>query len=497
MLAKKRQLGEIVLAGKESARKRKLQREAKEGTIHKIANGIYSSGEVDNIPELVRKKWRTVVGHLVPGGILSHITAFLGMPTDENIITVSHPTKFNKTIELPGLSVILIRGPGQLPGDISLPDNGLIWASQARLLLENMGQSRKQITRAGPKRVEEKLIKILHVNGEKELNKIRDDAKTIAPMLNANQEMERLNGIIGALLGTHEKGQLRTKSGQMVAKGTPVDDGRIERFNLLANYLRTQTLPKLTDTALSIKAQQNFAFFESYFSNYVEGTKFSIEEAEDIVINNKLVVDRPKDSHDVLGVFKLATTPGSRDSVPPPGEAFIVGLSSRHREMMLNRPEANPGELKLEANYAGATQFVLPEMVRGTTQEASSIALTVPEGFPRSLFYEFMVSEIHPFRDGNGRISRIMMNAELSRMGLSRIIIPTLFHPQYVDSKKQLTQNNDPSGYVNALVRMAKWTIQFNYEDELKKLVISFQSCNAMEESPVNYRLLNLDGVSA
>jgi hypothetical protein len=36
------------------------------------------------------------------------------------------------------------------------------------------------------------------------------------------------------------------------------------------------------------------------------------------------------------------------------------------------------------------------------------------------------------------------MNAELSRSGDARIIIPTLFHEEYVDCQRQLThQNND------------------------------------------------------
>jgi fido (protein-threonine AMPylation protein) len=33
----------------------------------------------------------------------------------------------------------------------------------------------------------------------------------------------------------------------------------------------------------------------------------------------------------------------------------------------------------------------------------------------------FLISEVHPFADGNGRIARIMMNAELVAAGEERI----------------------------------------------------------------------------
>ncbi len=52
----------------------------------------------------------------------------------------------------------------------------------------------------------------------------------------------------------------------------------------------------------------------------------------------------------------------------------------------------------------------------------------MPEGLARAVYYAFLVSEIHPFNDENGRLSRLVMNAEMSRVGLNRIIIPTLYH---------------------------------------------------------------------
>jgi hypothetical protein len=298
-----------------------------------------------------------------------------------------------------------------------------------------------------------------------------------------------LNRTIGLLLNTHKQGQFRTRQGQLVAQGTPVDTERMARFELLATALRTAVLPTIRSVAAEGDAKVHFAFIESYFSNYVEGTKFSIEEAEGIVLRNAIVPGRPKDSHDVLGVFNQALRAGTRDSVPPPDAAFVAGLQERHRTMLERRPEANPGELKTDANFAGTTQFVLPAFVRGTLQESSKLALSVPEGLARAIYYAFLVSETHPFDDGNGRLSRLTMNAELSRLGLCRIIIPTLFHPQYVDGQRALTRANEPDGFIKALAFAARWCAGFNYAD-LPALIASLKATNAFEESPVQYKLL-------
>ena len=50
--------------------------------------------------------------------------------------------------------------------------------------------------------------------------------------------------------------------------------------------------------------------------------------------------------------------------------------------------------------------FVKPELVIGTLVEGFRYTEEVPPGFPRALYTLFLVSEVHPFDDGNGRIAR-------------------------------------------------------------------------------------------
>lgn len=496
-LAKSRPTEEIYFANT-PAFARQLQRRAKAGELARIAPGIYT---VDNGQEevqgRVRRHWQALAGKLVPGAVVSHISALGRGMTADGYVTLSHPTQFNKTIKLPGLELVILKGPSQLAGDLALGSSGLFWASRPRMLLENLGRAmKKRPTRAGREAVEEQLISILNANKEDGLNRVRDQARLLAPLMHAENAFESLNEIMSALLKTHSRGKLKTKLGQLLASGTPADSERLNRFEMLASVLRSAALPAIEDGSKNGNAKIHFAFLESYFSNFVEGTRFSIEEAEGIVLRNQLVSGRPKDSHDILGVFNQAMQSGSRNTLPPPGPNFIEGLQERHHAMLLRRPESKPGELKTEANYAGTTLFVEPAFVRGTMQTGSQMALTIPEGLARAIFYAFLVTEIHPFEDGNGRLSRLTMNAELSRLGLCRIIIPTLYHPQYVDCQKALTKNNEPDAFIQALRKAAEWCAQFDYA-ELSSVISTLKTSNAFEESPAQFRLFNADGSRA
>ncbi len=53
----------------------------------------------------------------------------------------------------------------------------------------------------------------------------------------------------------------------------------------------------------------------------------------------------------------------------------------------------------------------------------------------------FLISEVHPFADGNGRVARIMMNAELVAAGENRIIVPAIYRNNYLMALKALSQN--------------------------------------------------------
>ena len=131
--------------------------------------------------------------------------------------------------------------------------------------------------------------------------------------------------------------------------------------------------------------------------------------------------------------------------------------------------------------------------MRGTLIEGSTLARSIPEGLARAIYYSFLVTEVHPFTDGNGRIARLVMNAELSRAGEARIIIPTLFHEEYVDNQRQLSRQNEPAGLIRALSLMQQWTVAFDYAD-VNRLIEAVRHTNALERSRAQFRLSMPDG---
>lgn len=494
-LASTRQEEVLITRGASLADARAIQRKAKEGLLSRVADGVYVNTKDRRAQSvIVRRNWSRILGAVVPGGVVSYRSALAGGITPDNFLVLSHPTRYNKKFELPGLSVYVVRGPSRLAGDMPIGDSHLHFASRPRQLLENLSRSRGPNRRAaGEKAVEQTLVRILNASGEATLNQIRDAARVLAKPLHLGKEFQKLEGVIGALLATHAQGKLKTKEGRLIAKGTPVDKERMERFEILAARLRTDVVPRRPAVATEEPARSNFAFLESYFSNYVEGTEFEIEEAREIALEGRIVEKRPKDSHDVIGVFKLALDSPWRETVPPVGGDFPKELATRHAMMMKNRPEVDPGQFKLQKNRAGGAWFVDPAFVRGTLIDGSELARSVPEGLARGIYLGFLISEVHPFSDGNGRLSRLIMNAELSRTGESRIIIPTLFHEEYVDCQRQLSRQNDPDGLIRALALIQRWTVSFDYRDT-DSVIDAVKKTNALERSRSQFKLKMPDG---
>ena len=93
--------------------------------------------------------------------------------------------------------------------------------------------------------------------------------------------------------------------------------------------------------------------------------------------------------------------------------------------------------------------------------------------FARAVFVLFVTSEVHPFADGNGRISRIMMNAELTAAAQAKILVPTVFRPDYIGALRRLSRDGDPSVLVSAMLRLwdfSRWLSSGDFESLKSRL---------------------------
>lgn len=444
---------------------KKLAKSVAEGKLKRLRAGIYTDAKWEDIPSLINSKWHQIVTYLYPDAVVSHSSAVYLLPK-ENVIFITAPIKIRKKVKISDLLTIEV-----LPGNVELLKEpfqpNAFRSSPVRYLLENLQISHKDVDSVkslGKAWVEKELCRLLERYGEQELNQIRDTARSHAQSLNMKKECDTLCGLIGAILSTQPIDTLSTARAIATAKNEPFDPNRINLFNALADYLKQCSLegrPYTYNTA----SWRHLSFFESYFSNYIEGTEFEIDEAEKIIFEKSEINHRHQDSHDVMSVFDVVQDYTEMVTVPNNADELTNLLSQRHALIMAARPEKRPGKLKLSINKAGDSVFVKPEQVEGTISQAFSVYNKLPEGLPRAIFMQFLISECHPFDDGNGRLSRIMMNAELVYAEQFKIIVPTVHRESYLNGLRQATHNGKFRTLTKVFSDLHGYTSNVNWSD--------------------------------
>lgn len=474
--------GEVVFAEATSASLRLRNKALKEGTLRKVTAKIYTTNLTDSFTSIVKRNWKAILGHLYPDAVISYRTAFELKPNSQDLVFLTYSYTKKKT--LPGLTVHLIKGPEKNEHDIQIP-GGLYLSSDARKALENLEPAHAETKRViTQEELENWLESLLNARGEAGLNLIRDLAKELATT-KWKKEEQKLNAIISALLKTRPSNILVGDAVIKRAQNIPYDTALDQLFDHLFTELTKTIHPIRHNLFVQSNHRQAFAFFESYFSNFIEGTEFEVQEAKDIVFEGKIPINRPKDGHDILGTYALAN---QNLAVPENAESLIHLLKSRHHIMLSNRTEAKPGEFKEQRNRAGETHFVAPELVKGTLYKGFEYYKALPAGFARAAFMMFLIAEVHPFVDGNGRIARIMMNAELSHQSLARILIPIVYREDYLLALRKLTRQGQAETYIKMLDKAHLFTasLQPAAIDELEQQLVA---CNAFKE-PERNRLI-------
>lgn len=234
----------------------------------------------DQPENIIRRNIFIILGKLYPQAVISHRSAFEFKPTPGGHIFLTYT--YTKNISLPGITIHLMEGKGGMPEDTPFIE-GLYLSRPERAFLENMQISRKQGdgSKTLPQQtIEEKLEIIIRTNGEAAINELRDKSREVASVLDMGPEFEKLNTIISALLATHPAQILKSPLAAARAFGEPYDPGRYELFGVLFAALQQMEFKSYPDKNITEHAYRNFAFFESYFSNYIEGTEFEVEDAQ-------------------------------------------------------------------------------------------------------------------------------------------------------------------------------------------------------------------------
>ncbi|HET9237826.1 MAG TPA: Fic family protein [Oligoflexus sp.] len=463
--------GDILLTGGEgpeaAAINRLLAPALKDGSLKKLCPTVYTTSKARPEEVLLQNLYR-ILGHLYPGAVISHRSAIETGPREGHIV-LSY--SYTKKVRLPGLIVHLVEAPeGQLHGDMPI-GQGLFIASPERAWLENLRPTKAHgFSRILPQEtLEEEIDARIRRSGIEALKERLPIMEQIADKLGLENSLQRFIAIVEALSGeSPAKGVLKSDLAKKRAEGHPYDPGRLKLFETLFSSLRVNAggiqrheLPK----EITSEGVTNLCFFDAYFSNYIEGTKFEISEALEIVRYGKIPPHRP-DGHDVKATFELLRTnveqkPAAFDRY----DDFQKELKSTHKHLMASHSGLYPGEFKQKLNFAGSTAFVEPGLVQGTLRVAFDLYRALPEGFSRAAFLKFLIAEVHPFTDGNGRLSRIFMNRELLAVGELPIIITTVYRGNYLDAMRKLTRAGEPAAYIKMLARAQNLTAALDFGD--------------------------------
>lgn len=407
-----------------------LARRATAGRLRRVRAGLYTD-ELNLDDEAFTHKYLwEIVGHYLPGAVITDRSA--RQPGQfQSAIFVDH--RRATPLRLPGTTVYPRKGPGPLPGDQPFA-HGLYLASRARSLLDNSTRQRtgknqpaRTLTRV---ELEEWIVELLQAHGVTYLESVRTEAQKLVELSDNQKEFDTLQKVIGIALST-QNGKPSSDVLRALTDGKPFDPKRVEAFQNIATTLKDIAPISLPVSRKSARLQA-LPFFEAYFSNYIEGSEFTVEEARQIVETSTPLPERPADSHDILGTFAIVSDNAFMTHIAQDSDEFLELLQSHHRTLLAGRPEMAPGTWKKRANRVGNYEFVKPDLVPGTLTQAWNTARILTDPFQRAVYFMFAIAEIHPFTDGNGRISRVFMNMELVSAGQSRIIVPTIYRNDYL-----------------------------------------------------------------
>ena len=447
-----------------------VARAIRERRIRQLAPKVYTADLASPPEEVVGENRWSILARALPGAVIADRSAAEdGRIVSGRLFVVSDLPR--KSISLPGLE-IRVR-PGK-PVETPVPDlpwpEGLRMSSPARTLLDNLAQSRSRGGHAGRTltlaELENWLARKALAWGSDRLERLCLDTVSLAEAIDASHRLEAVERLFDQVSGRMPP---RPQAGPLLValtQGRAWDERRMAMFDRAAREAARLDPNLLPEWLPPPESPGELPFYESYFSNYIEGTEFTIDEARRIVETRQPPAARPADGYDILGTYQCVSDPIGRSATSDDPDELVGYLADRHRTILAGRPDQGPGCWKTEANRVGAYDFVAPELVEGTLRRGLALTTRVPPGIGRALYTMFVVSEVHPFRDGNGRVARVMMNAELSAVDASRIVIPSVYRDEYMGGLRRASLSD---GYLDGLVRVMahawRWTAAMPWAD--------------------------------
>ena len=226
----------------------------------------------------------------------------------------------------------------------------------------------------------------------------------------------------------------------------------------------------LVDDSTVEMLSRNLSLMESTSSSSIEGTRSTVDDifrSEKEEEKNESII---RDNQEIIN-YRKALIQGF-DELPAGGRFDIEIIKRLHRTLMagVRGSDKSPGEFKVHQNAIGMASDTLetakmvpasPEsvdhLIDNWLEYVNSDSLNTVEKMAMA-HYQF--EAIHPFRDGNGRVGRLLSLMILRRDGLLKY--PILYISGYLNSRR--------SEYIDLMYRVSS-------RDSIDEWLTFFSEC--------------------
>lgn len=189
------------------------------------------------------------------------------------------------------------------------------------------------------------------------------------------------------------------------------------------------------DSGLVRRLRENLILDWTYNSNAIEGNTLTLQETrvvlEGVTIGGKNIREHLEaiNHRDAIGYVEAWVQNEERFSE--------LAIRNLHHLILKGIDEANAGRYRTVNVKIGGAQHVPPSAAEVPSQMAefvewnNSLASRSLHAVERAARVHVDFVGIHPFVDGNGRTSRLLMNLELMKAGFPPVVIPVSRRLEY------------------------------------------------------------------
>lgn len=226
--------------------------------------------------------------------------------------------------------------------------------------------------------------------------------------------------------------------------------------------------------SLARNLEENLIVEWTYNSNAIEGNSLTLAETKIVLEYGLTVHGKPLKDH-LEAVDHREAIDLLLDMVSKKAPLSELDIRSLHHLILKGIDDKNAGVYRKEQVFISGARHLPPSFMQ-VPQLMGELVKDFNGGWKKDhpilraalLSGEFV--RIHPFIDGNGRTSRLLLNLSLMRDGYLPIVIKKEDKPAYIEALDKAHHENDYQDYVLFLAGLEKekekWMIAHVFEEE-------------------------------